>query len=160
MVSNSYLLTIRSPLHVSDYTFVAIVDHLFEPHAFVEHPNYDQAVLVTRCQLAIVFIPRGNYYRSLCISRMSKTCVIVKTVPRSYSYTWHLTLLSTQFVSVPCPPCSRNTYAMTSFHTAMCMQDYLMTLKRLVHCQICGSGNPCMRISGLELEHLQGRVQH
>lgn len=56
-VNNSNLFTIWSPAHVSNDTFVSIVDHLFIPVLLMEHPDNDQTLLVRGSKLLVLVIP-------------------------------------------------------------------------------------------------------
>ena len=43
-----------------DDTLVSIVDHFLVPESLVEHPDNDQAILVTGRQLVVYLIPSHN----------------------------------------------------------------------------------------------------
>ena len=57
LVDDTDFLSIRCPLHVSDHTLVAIVDHLFEPVLLVHHPHNNETLLITSRQLLVSVIP-------------------------------------------------------------------------------------------------------
>mmetsp|Transcript_83961 Transcript_83961/g.271329 ORF Transcript_83961/g.271329 Transcript_83961/m.271329 type:complete len:442 (+) Transcript_83961:2758-4083(+) len=61
LVDDADLLEIRTPLHVSDHTAIAIVDHLLKPDTTVQHPDDDKTVLVAGGELSEVVIPRDDH---------------------------------------------------------------------------------------------------
>lgn len=60
LVDNADFLSIRRPPHVCDHTFVAVVDHLFEPVLLVHHPDNNESLLVRRGQFLVVIVPLGH----------------------------------------------------------------------------------------------------
>ena len=61
LINDTNLLAIGSPAHVSDDTLVSIVDHLFEPVRLVQHPDNDEALLVTGGQLLVLIVPLEHH---------------------------------------------------------------------------------------------------
>mmetsp|Transcript_15803 Transcript_15803/g.28318 ORF Transcript_15803/g.28318 Transcript_15803/m.28318 type:complete len:230 (-) Transcript_15803:438-1127(-) len=57
LVDDADLLAAGRPLHVAHDTLVAVVDHLLVPHAFMEHPDDDEPLLVAARQLLVLVVP-------------------------------------------------------------------------------------------------------
>mmetsp|Transcript_3004 Transcript_3004/g.7687 ORF Transcript_3004/g.7687 Transcript_3004/m.7687 type:complete len:266 (-) Transcript_3004:170-967(-) len=61
LVHNTNFLAISAPLHVSNDTSIAVVDHFLKPDPSVQHPHNDQPILVTRGELPEVLIPSDDH---------------------------------------------------------------------------------------------------
>mmetsp|Transcript_16165 Transcript_16165/g.40248 ORF Transcript_16165/g.40248 Transcript_16165/m.40248 type:complete len:1228 (-) Transcript_16165:317-4000(-) len=57
LVHDADLLAVGRPLHVAHHRLVAVVDHLLEPHALVQHPHNDEPALITGGELLERIIP-------------------------------------------------------------------------------------------------------
>jgi hypothetical protein len=60
-VDDADFFSVGCPTHICDDTLVTVVDHLFVPVLLVEHPHYDQTLLVRRGQLLMLVIPLDDH---------------------------------------------------------------------------------------------------
>ena len=59
-VDDADFFAVGRPAHVGDDTLVAIVNHLFVPVLFVQHPDNNQTLFVRRGKLLVLVVPLND----------------------------------------------------------------------------------------------------
>ena len=75
-----------------DHTLVSVVDHLLVPESLVEHPHYDQTILVTGRKLVVDLVPCHNLdwtyvYVQQRLSSVCVPCMCTSVVERTIAHT-------------------------------------------------------------------------